>query len=257
MLKRLLIVFFLPWISSSGAQAILQASDLVSRARTLLKDASTSANRQQFSDAQYLAWASDGQREANAQNWLIQSSTTFSLTGGTTEYPMPDGFMFPTRVWFSSAGQPYSKLPSTSFNDLDARSPGWFNVSGTPQAYYVDMTTGTVYLGFYPAPVAASTGPVIAFYIQNSTDMFSTNEAVLPFNGWNALQPYASALPYYMAYRAYLVLEEVDIAKQYLDTWTQFLLIMRQGLNRQPDFNPGAGALRSGSPSSMGGLGGP
>jgi hypothetical protein len=103
--------------------------------------------------------------------------------------------------------------------------------------------------------VSSSTGPVIVYYVQNTQDLFSTNEAAIPFNGWLALQPYVSALPYYMAYRAYLDLEEDDIAKIYYQEWIQFMQVMRQGINRQPDFNPGAGALRSGNPSGMGGLG--
>lgn len=233
----------------------LAASDLVTRARTLVKDASTSSNRQQFTDSQFLAWASDGQREANAMNWLLTTSTTFTLSGGTTEYAMPSDFMFATRVWYQTQTQPMMKLPASSFNDLDARYPGWQSQSGGPAInYYMDMSTSVVYMGFYPAPVSSSTGPVIVYYVQSTIDMSSSDETKLPFNGWTVMQPYASALPYYMAYRAYLTLEEEETAKVYYGEWAQFLLIMRQGVNRQPDFNPAAGALRSGSPSGMGGL---
>lgn len=131
------------------------------------------------------------------------------------------------------------------------------SVRGPAVAYYIDMSSATVFMGFYPAPVTSSTGPVIVFYVQNTQDLFSTNEGAVPFNGWLPLQPYVSALPYYMAYRAYLTLEEEDTAKIYYQEWAQFLLIMRQGINRQPDFNPAAGALRGGNPGGMGGLGTP
>jgi hypothetical protein len=254
-LKKLLLVLALIIGGTSPSHAVLLASDLIARARTLVKDSATQANRQQFSDTQYLYWASDGQREANAQNWILQSSYTFTLIGGTTEYPMPYDFMFPNRIWYQQPGQPFTKLPASSMNDLDARSPGWINVQGTPISYYIDMSTGTVYLGFYPAPTTASTGPVIVYYVQSTLDLTAANESAIPLNTWNALQPYVSALPYYMAYRAYLTLEETDIAKEYLNYWVNFLLIMRQGINRQPDFNPPAGALRSGNPTGQGGLG--
>lgn len=257
MLKRFLLCGLLLGSYSSSCFATLAASDLISRARTFLKDASTNATRQQFSDTQYLQWASDGQREANAQNWLIQSSFTITLAVGTTEYAAPSDFLFPNRVWYQQPGQPLTKLPASSFNDLDARSPGWQSVTGTPIAYFVDMTTSTVYIGFYPAPTTTSTGPVIVYYVQNTVDMVSTNESAIPFNGWLALQPYVSALPYYMAYRAYLVLEEDALAKEYLNYWVNFLLIMRQGINRQPDFNPPGAALRGGNPTGLGGLGSP
>lgn len=259
-MKRLLLALAVAVSVSGTSHATLAASDVLSRSRSLLKDASTNTNRQQFTDAQYLAWASDGQREANALNWLMQSSTTFNLVGGTTEYAMPSDFMFANRVWYQvPTSQPWQKLPASSFNDLDARYPGWQSVSGGPPLnYYIDMTTGTVYMGFYPAPATISTGPIIVYYVQNTQDLTTSNESALPFNGWLAMQPYVSALPYYVAYRAYLTLEEVDLAKEYLAYWSQFLLIMRQGLNRQPDFNPPAGGYRgSGSPNGMGGLGGP
>jgi len=256
-LKKLLLLLSILGGLHVPCHAALAASDLVSRARTLLKDTSISANRQQFSDTQYLQWASDGQREANAQNWLLQSSFTFTLVGGTSEYAMPADFMFPNRVWYAQPQQPLTKLPASSMNDLDARTPGWQNVTGTPISYYIDMSTGTIYLGFYPAPTTTSTGPVIVYYVQSTTDFNPANQAAMPFNNWVAMQPYVSALPYYMAYRGYLVLEENDLAKEYLSYWINFLLIMRQGINRQPDFNPPAGALRSGNPTGMGGLGSP
>lgn len=187
----------------------------------------------------------------------MQSSYTFTLVGGTTEYAMPVDFLFANRVWYLQPSQPYQKLPASSMNDLDARTPGWLNVSGVPINYYMDMSTGTVYMGFYPAPTTTSTGPVIVYYVQNTADMTTSNQAALPFNSWNAMQPYTSALPYYMAYRAYLTLEEDDLANEYLKYWVNFLLIMRQGVNRQPDFNPPAGALRGGNPTGMGSLGSP
>lgn len=254
MVKKLFLALLFLGGFCQTSQASLAASDLVGRARTLLKDSSSSSSRQQFTDTQYLQWASDGQREANAQNWLLQSSYTFTLISGTTEYAMPSDFMFPNRVWYSVPGQPITKLPASSMNDLDARSPGWQSVSGIPISYYIDMSTSTIYLGFYPAPVSPSTGPVTVYYVQNTTDLTSSNQTALPFNQWVALQPYVSALPYYMAYRGYMVLEETEIAKGYLDYWINFMLIMRQGVNRQPDFNPPAGALRSGNPTGMGGL---
>jgi hypothetical protein len=170
---------------------------------------------------------------------------------------MPSDFMFPNRVWYQQPQQPLTKLPASSFNDLDARSPGWMNVNGIPISYYIDMDSGSVYMGFYPAPTSASTGPVIVFYVQNTVDLNVSNESAIPFNNWLALQPYVSALPYYMAYRAYLTLEENQLADEYLKYWVNFMLIMRQGINRQPDFNPPGAALRSGNPTGQGGLGSP
>jgi hypothetical protein len=264
--KRLLIALCILWAGSS-AQAVLLTSDLIARARTLVKDSASQSNRQQFSDAQYLAWASDGQREANAQNWLLQTSFQLNLVPtppSLFEFNMPTDFLFPIRVWYQQPGQPFTKLPATSLDDLDARTPGWTQVQGVPISYFVDMGQNVppgvntpIAMGFYPSPITSSTGPVIIYYVQSTVDLTVANESAMPFNGRYFLQPYVSALPYYMAYRAYSTLEETDIAKDYLNYWVNFLLIMRQGLNRQPDFNPPAGALRSGNPTGQGGLGSP
>ena len=210
------LAILLAVIPGTSRATTLAASDVLARARVYLRDQSTAANRQQFPDSTLLQFLSDGQREANAQNWLIQSSFTFNLTAATTEYAMPQDFMFPNRVWYQQPGQPYTKLPASSMNDLDARTPGWLNVPGTPISYYMDLSSQTMYMGFYPAPTSSNLGPVVVYYVQSPADLTSTNEGAIPFNGWYGMQPYASALPYYMAYRAYLTLEETELAGEYL-----------------------------------------
>jgi hypothetical protein len=216
----------------------LTASDVLSRARVFLRDQSTSANRQQFPDATLLQFLSDGQREANAQNWLIQSSYTFTLSLGTTEYAMPSDFMATLRVWYQAPGQSYLKIDQTSMDQLDAQSSGWTNATGVPTRYFQDRSSATIYLGFYPAPtVASSTGPVIVYYVQQPADCTTTT--CVPFNGNLVLQPYVSALSYYVAYRGFLSVEETDMATAYLQYWIGFLQLMHQGMGKTPDFNPG------------------
>lgn len=239
MLKRLLLTFaVLVGISVPSRATTLTASDVLTRARVYLRDQSTSPNRQQFPDATLLQFLSDGVREANAQNWLIQSSYTFTLTLGTTEYVMPSDFMATMRVWAQFPGQAYIKLDQTSMDQLDAQSAGWTNATGTPTRYYLDRSSQSIYLGFYPAPsVSNSTGPVIVYYVQQPTDLTSTSQ--VPFNSNIILQPYVSALAYYVAYRGFLTVEETDLATAYLQYWINFLSMMRQGTTKTPDFNPG------------------
>jgi hypothetical protein len=216
----------------------LAASDVLNRARVYLRDQSTAPNRQQFPDSVLLQWLSDGQREANAQNWLLQSSVTFNLTLNTTEYVMPSDFMATLRVWYAPPGQSFIKLDQTSMDQLDAQTAGWTGVSGTATKYYLDRSTASIYLGFFPAPsVAGSTGPVIAYYVQQPLDCTSTSQ--IPFNGNLILQPYVSALAYYIAYRGFQTVEETDLANAYLQYWINFLGMMRQGTTKTPDFNPG------------------
>lgn len=216
----------------------LTASDVLTRARVYLRDQSTSPNRQQFPDATLLQFLSDGQREANAQNWLLQSSFTLTLVLGTTEYAAPNDFMAALRVWYQPPGSAYIKLDATSFDQLDAQSAGWLNATGPPTRYYIDRSTNIVNLGFFPAPsVSNSTGPVIVYYVQQPLDVTSTSQ--IPFNGNLQMQPYVSALSYYVAYRGFQTVEEQELANAYLQYWINFLAIMRQGIYKTPDYNPG------------------
>lgn len=240
MLRKALfgIVVFLALVPSRAFSSLL-ASDILTRARVYLNDQSTTNNRQQFPDSTLLEFLSDGQREANAQNWLLISSYTLTLTEGTTEYTMPSDFMAPLRVWYNQNGnQQYIKLYQTSMDKLDAQSTGWFSTTGEPTQYYTDRTSQGISLAFWPAPsVANSTGTVIIYYVQQPTDITSTTQT--PFNGDIVLQPYVSALAYYVAYRGFMSLEEPDLANSYLQYWISFLSIMRQGTYKTPDFNPG------------------
>jgi hypothetical protein len=215
----------------------LASSDVLARARIYLRDQSTAPNRQQFPDSTLLQFLSDGQREANAQNWLIVSSYTFTLIGGTTEYLMPQDFMGTMRLWFQPVGGSYIKLDQTSMDQLDAQSAGWTGASGSPTRYYLDQSSQSLYLGFYPAPTSVSTGPVILYYVQQTADCTATS--CVPFNGKLILQPYVTALAYYVAYRGFMSVEETDLAQAYLQYWVTFMQLMRQGTTKMPDFNPG------------------
>ena len=216
----------------------LTAGDILARARTYLRDQSTAANRQQFTDATLMMFLSDGQREADAQNWLLQACYRFNLTLGTTEYAAPDDFIATTRVWFQPPGSSYLKLDQTTMDQLDAQTSGWTNSKGVPTRYYLDKSTYSVMIGFWPAPsVANSTGPVVVYYVQQTKDITSTSD--IPFNGNLNYQPYASALAYYVAYRGFSTVEETDQANVYLQYWLGFIQLMHQGMGKTPDYNPG------------------
>lgn len=218
----------------------LTASDVLSRARVYLRDQSGTAARQQFSDTTLLQFLSDGQREANAQNWLLISSYTFTLTRGTTEYAAPADFMATYRVWYQPPGSSFIKIDQTSMDQLDAQAAGWTSAAGPPTKYYLDKSPGSGYvnLGFFPAPsVSNSTGPVIVYYVQQTADCATTS--CTPFNGNLYLQPYVSSLAYYVAYRGFQSVEETELANTYLQYWASFLQLMHQGMGKMPDYNPG------------------
>lgn len=215
----------------------LTAAEIISRARVMLRDNSSDTTRQRYSDAELLNWANDAQREANGFAWVLQSSYTFTLRGGTTEYFLPSDFQAPWRVIYKN-----KKLDQTSFNQLDAESAGWTTTSGEVQRYYLYLATSPV-IGFYPAPVSTSTGTATVYYLQQPTDMTSTSQT--PWNGWAQLAPYHSGIAYFLAYRGLWTVGEVDLANRYLEEWNQWISVMKAGLMQAPDFNPGFGGRRT------------
>ena len=240
-MRRFLFGLFvlLAIVPGTSRATTLAASDVLTRARVYLRDQGVGVNRQTFPDATLLQFLSDGMREANAQNWILQSSYTFTLTLGTTEYAVPNDFMAVERIWYQQTGQNYVKLLATSMDQLDSQSSGWTSATGTPIKYYLDTSGGSnILLGFYPAPsIAQSTGPVIVYYVQQTADCTTTTCSV--FNGNLVYQPYASALAYYIAGRGFQTVEETDLASGYFQLWYNFLSLMHQGMGKTPDFNPG------------------
>jgi len=227
-----------------GSASAMTAGDIITRARVYLKDQDSSADRQQFTNTILLSYISDGQREANSYAWLLQKRYSFILTAGTTEYALPSDFMATQRVIYrKGTGNTYIKLDQTSFNQLDADSAGWMGISaGTPTRYYVYLTTSPV-IGFVPPPSTTSTGTIQVDYIGNTIDVSATSDT--PFSGFNILTPYHPGLVYYVTCRAYRTLEEFDTAQPFCDEWNQYILMMKSGTLKQPDFNPGFGGRRN------------
>lgn len=233
--KFLIGILVIGW--TAAPSYALTAAQVISKARTYLRDTSSDSTRQRFSDSDLLGFLNDGQREANSYAWLLKSSYTFTLSGGTTEYAMPADLMATWRVEYNNR-----KIDQTSLNELDANSIGWKTASGIPQRYYLYTATTTV-MGFQPAPTVLTTATVNVYYLQRTTELSSTSAT--PFNGWNQLQSYHSALAYYIAYRGLWVVGDTTLATQYFQEWTGWIEIMRTGMIKMPDYNPGAAGRRS------------
>lgn len=215
----------------------LTASNIITQARILLNDSSSDTGRQRFSDAQLLQFLNDGQREANIFSWVLRSSYTFTLTGGTTEYALPSDFLTTWRITLSG-----NKLDQTSFNQLDAESAGWQTSRALkPTKYYVYLATTSV-IGFVPAPTT-STGIIVVYYIQQPTEISSLSSS--PWNNWTILSPYHSGLIYYIAYRGYLTLLDDKTAMTYFNEWTLYVNSLKEATLKMPDFNPGMAGRRT------------
>jgi hypothetical protein len=144
---------------------------------------------------------------------------------------LPEDFVATWRVEFN-----HRKLDQTSINELDAGSLGWKSATGTPQKYYLYVSTA-MWIGFEPAPTVLSTSAVTVYYISQPATLTSTSQT--PFGGWAQLTPYHPALAYYIAYRGLGAVGDTALADRYYTEWANWLEIMRTGMLKTPDFNPG------------------
>lgn len=215
----------------------LTAAEIITQARALLNDTSSDTGRQRFSDAQLLMFINDGQREANIFSWVLKSSYTVALAGGTTEYALPSDFLTTWRVTLDG-----HKLDQTSFNELDANSAGWNLARGRPGKYYTYLKSTPV-IGFVPAPTSITTGTVVVYYVQQPTEITVTSNS--PWNNWAILAPYHSGLIYYTAYRGYLSLLDTTTANAYFNEWTLYVNSLKEATLKMPDFNPGMTGART------------
>lgn len=149
-----------------------------------------------WSDADWIRYANDAQREACRRARLIVDSTTTDITrialvAGTDSYALDPRVLFIKRVKLSTSSNP---LRPASYKDLDRSVPGWEAQTGEPQAYVPDMNENE--FRPYPTPTAAATISltVIRLPLVDMDDVDNTPE--IPAR-------YHESLMFWMLYRAY------------------------------------------------------
>ena len=233
---KLLITFGLLFYAVSPSYSMTTA-EILARVRVNIKDQSTIYNRQRFTDATLINFLNDGQREGNILAWLLQDRITLPIVSGTQEYNLPADFLATDRVLFNNV-----KLDQTSLSKLDTDTVGWAAATGAvPQKYYLYRATSTI-LGLVPKPLNPTILTLTVYYIKQPLEITSTSQT--PWNGWNSLTPYHSALIYYVTYRAFRVMEEPTLADPYYQEWANSIEMMRKGVYTMPDFNPGFSGQR-------------
>jgi hypothetical protein len=223
-----IIVFVMLSISAVLPSYGMTAADIFARARVYLKDQSSIATRQQFSDALLLKILNDGQQEFVSNTWALETKVYVTLANGTIEYTLPSNHIGNVRVLINNK-QVYQ---TTQFR-LDAEVSSWRTSSGTPSSYYLSFTTVTN-IGFYPVPDDVYIATVT--YAQSANDLTSISQT--PFNSYANLYQYHSGLIYYVTCRGYQSLEEDALAQPFCAEWLAFLKSAQKGLMNRPDFYP-------------------
>lgn len=127
---------------------------LIAAARNLSGDTSAGQN---WTDAEWISYANDAEREACRRARLIIDSTTaaicqIALTTAAT-YTLDPRIIFIRRAKLTGRSL---VLTRRSYKDLDREVPDWEAETGEPSAYVPDMSTNQ----FRPYPTPATAGTV-------------------------------------------------------------------------------------------------
>ena len=221
----------------AGQAKAITLSTIQNDCRVLVKDTGTS--RQRFSDAQFLRFINEAQKDANQQIYPIQKATQFELVSGTTFYAAPSDYLHILRMT-----RDYQVIKEQSLLSLDKLGE-WQAVGGLPTSYYISFSSRSK-IGFYPFPDSSrSTGTIRYDYIAQVTDLAAASDT--PFNAIAELQPYGYILSFYCAYRAALIDGITDVAAAYLGEYQRGLSRMSEEATARPAYRPGVIGVTPGS----------
>ncbi len=167
---------------------------LISTARDLSGDGPAGQN---WSDAEWTAYANDAEREACRRGRLLVDSTTaavcqIALTTTDASYDLHPSILFIRRAKLTGRSLVLSRR---SYKDLDREAPDWESETGEPSSYVPDF--GTAKFRPYPSPAAGGTVTLTVVRLPLA-DM--ANDANQP----EIHARYHDSLLNWMLYRAYL-----------------------------------------------------
>lgn len=236
-MKKWLLLLFL--VLPLKAEA-LTLSDIRDQIRILIKD--TDSSRRRYSDAQLLDFINEAQRDASSNSWIVQKSTSITLTTDTTYYSLPSDTIEITRVT-----RDYDLLEETTFDkeDSDADGSSWETEGGVPLEYFQDSTQPDK-IGIRPwSSGTSSTGTARIHYIAQPVDLSSDSD--VPFNSHNRYLPYHDILIYYVVTRIFMLEGETNKVTLYAQLYESRLQMMREKVGQKVNYSPGFSGQRTGS----------
>jgi hypothetical protein len=245
-LKSLIYIVFL----SYGCHAAT-LSELRTSIRRNVRDTSTSASFQRYSDADLTSLLNEAQREVTNAVWMLQTETSYVSVASTMFTNLPSDLLAIIKVGYLRTGATTRMdLPEKTLPGLTAMNPNWESQTGTPTNYYVRQRTDNTLkqIGLYPAPVAASTGTVYITYAVMPGDLSGASD--VPFNGASWLVPYHKALSDYVSGRLKQIEGKNDEATGYFQLAGAEINRMRERLGELPNYTPG---MVTGSVGTSGG----
>lgn len=156
-----------------------------------------------WSDADWIRYANDAQREACRRARLIVDSTTtaicrIAMVAATASYALDSRVLFIKRAKLSGRSLPLSRA---SHKDLDRSVPGWEDATGEPQAYVPDMNENE--FRPYPTPTTAATVSLTVIRLPLADMALAVVSPTTAAVGPEIKACYHESLVFWMLYRAY------------------------------------------------------
>ena len=236
---RFLVLAAFAWIFTVPASA-LTLSDIETAVRRNIRDTSSTAAQQRYTDTVLDAIINEGQREVVNFTWCVQTSTSRVLSSQTTYYSLPTDLISIEMVTFRDSTNQTIELDE--YSEAKAYSEeGDFerSSSGAPDHYFVRYSTSggnALEIAYLPVPTTSSTGTVRVLYNVQATDLSSDSD--VPFDGLNHLYQYHVTLVYYATYRIKLMEGMADEAALYIKLYEAAIATMKDRLGRAPNYSP-------------------
>lgn len=229
---RKTLFFFLFIFGLQSPSWSLNLGQLIKRSRQYIGQTSYQTPLPTLSDTAVKSLLNEGQKYASAYTWMLVRRTTFSLLAGTTEYYPPSDFQTVKKLWRD--GVP---LPESTLDGLDSNMTNWGLPQGTPNTYYVRLTTTSV-IGFVPWPNSSVVPILITMdYIVTVVDMVNLSD--VPYNGSPDFSSLHESLAKYVAYRYYLGVGQKELADIWGKEFLADISILKSIPEKKPNYRPG------------------
>jgi len=218
----------------------LTLADIRTQVRRNIRD--TDATRQRYTDAVLLDFINEAQREVVNATWLIERSSSYSLSPLTTYYLLPTDLLVITHVDFKNPQGNIQPLEEKTLKGLDNGNQDWRKSNGEPLEYWVDQATTSAQqtISYIPIPTVTSTGTVTVRFYYQAPDLSAASD--VPFDGKRAFYTYHQTLVYHATYRIKMIERKVDEANAYLAMYTNGLGLMRNRISTMYNYSPSISA---------------
>lgn len=156
---------------------------------TMVRDRLNEPTARFWTDAQLLAWISEGQRDIARRIEVIQSSTATNIVANQNDYTITANIVRVHRVEYTDPQGVIYALEYRDFNNMDAIGYGWVDVSATGRPCYYTLwgVSPSVSLTLFPKPDEAVTNGLRVYYYKYPDLSSSTTQSIELPGGWEDL----------------------------------------------------------------------